>query len=140
MPTSHYLFIPKSFLSKEADHVDGFAKECAVVTHHRLTVGPDGRLIADPEAELVDPLIICPTSETMIWSMFKKWIISHRDLPMKVNQWANVMCWEMCTHPFLQTSEFLWQEGHRTAHATAEGAIADSKDMLHQDAGMMCEK
>lgn len=106
MPTSHYLFIPKSFLSKEAEHVDGFAKECVVVTHHRLTVGPDGRLIADPEVELVDPLIIRPMSETMIWSMFKKWIISHRDLPMKVNHWANVMCWEMRTHPFSELLNF----------------------------------
>ena len=133
------LLIPKSFLSKEAEHVDGFAKECAVVTHHRLTVGPDGKgLIADPDAELDDPLIIRPTSETMIWSMFKKWIVSHRDLPLKVNQWANVMRWEMRTRPFLRTSEFLWQEGH-TAHATAEGAIADSKDMLYQYADM-CEK
>ncbi|KAL3804374.1 hypothetical protein HJC23_011302 [Cyclotella cryptica] len=130
------LLIPKSFLSKEAEHVDGFAKECAVVTHHRLTVdtteGPNkGGLIADPEAELEDPLIIRPTSETMIWNMFKKWIVSHRDLPLKVNQWANVMRWEMRTRPFLRTSEFLWQEGH-TAHATAEGAIQDSKDMLDQ--------
>ena len=133
------LLIPKSFLSKEAEHVDGFAKECAVVTHHRLTVDPDGKgLIADPEAELDDPLIIRPTSETMIWSMFKKWIVSHRDLPLKVNQWANVMRWEMRTRPFLRTSKFLWQEGH-TAHATSEGAIADSKDMLYQYADM-CEK
>eukprot|EP00581_Thalassiosira_minuscula_P007617 CAMPEP_0183705962 /NCGR_PEP_ID=MMETSP0737-20130205/2908_1 /TAXON_ID=385413 /ORGANISM="Thalassiosira miniscula, Strain CCMP1093" /LENGTH=643 /DNA_ID=CAMNT_0025933239 /DNA_START=189 /DNA_END=2120 /DNA_ORIENTATION=+ len=134
------LLIPKSFLSKEAEHVDGFAKECAVVTHHRLTADPDGGkgLIADPEAELEDPLIIRPTSETMIWNMFKKWIVSHRDLPLKVNQWANVMRWEMRTRPFLRTSEFLWQEGH-TAHATAEGAIQDSKDMLEQYADM-CEK
>jgi len=133
------LLIPKSFLSKEAEHVDGFAKECAVVTHHRLTADPEGNgLIADPEAELEDPLIIRPTSETMIWNMFKKWIVSHRDLPLKVNQWANVMRWEMRTRPFLRTSEFLWQEGH-TAHATSEGAIADSKDMLDQYADM-CEK
>ena len=134
------LLIPKSFLSKEAEHVDGFAKECAVVTHHRLTADPEGKegLIADPEAELEDPLIIRPTSETMIWNMFKKWIVSHRDLPLKVNQWANVMRWEMRTRPFLRTSEFLWQEGH-TAHATAEGAIKDSKDMLDQYADM-CEK
>ena len=134
------LLIPKSFLSKEAEHVDGFAKECAVVTHHRLTVDPSGEqgLIADPEAELEDPLIIRPTSETMIWNMFKKWIVSHRDLPLKVNQWANVMRWEMRTRPFLRTSEFLWQEGH-TAHATAEGAIEDSKAMLNQYADM-CEK
>jgi len=134
------LLIPKSFLSKEAEHVDGFAKECAVVTHHRLTADPSGEggLIADPEAELEDPLIIRPTSETMIWNMFKKWIVSHRDLPLKMNQWANVMRWEMRTRPFLRTSEFLWQEGH-TAHATAEGAIKDSKDMLDQYADM-CEK
>mmetsp|Transcript_17160 Transcript_17160/g.32170 ORF Transcript_17160/g.32170 Transcript_17160/m.32170 type:complete len:689 (+) Transcript_17160:222-2288(+) len=133
------LLIPKSFLSKEAEHVDGFAKECAVVTHHRLTASPDGKgLIADPDAELEDPLIIRPTSETMIWNMFKKWIVSHRDLPLKVNQWANVMRWEMRTRPFLRTSEFLWQEGH-TAHATSEGAIQDSKDMLDQYADM-CEK
>jgi prolyl-tRNA synthetase len=125
------LLIPKSFLSKEAEHVDGFAKECAVVTHHKLIADPDGEkgLIADPDAELEDPLIIRPTSETMIWNMFKKWIISHRDLPLKVNQWANVMRWELRTRPFLRTSEFLWQEGH-TAHATAEGAIEDSKAMI----------
>mmetsp|Transcript_31541 Transcript_31541/g.66781 ORF Transcript_31541/g.66781 Transcript_31541/m.66781 type:complete len:674 (-) Transcript_31541:803-2824(-) len=133
------LLIPKSFLSKEAEHVDGFAKECAVVTHHRLTADPSGEkgLIADPEAELEDPLIIRPTSETMIWNMFKKWIVSHRDLPLKVNQWANVMRWEMRTRPFLRTSEFLWQEGH-TAHATAEGALDDSKAMLDQYAEL-CE-
>ncbi|KAL9191020.1 hypothetical protein ACHAXT_000726 [Thalassiosira profunda] len=134
------LLIPKSFLSKEAEHVDGFAKECAVVTHHRLTAegaGEEG-LIADPEAELEDPLIIRPTSETMIWNMFKKWIVSHRDLPLKVNQWANVMRWEMRTRPFLRTSEFLWQEGH-TAHATSEGAVEDAKAMLDQYADM-CEK
>ncbi|EED94865.1 predicted protein, partial [Thalassiosira pseudonana CCMP1335] len=131
------LLIPKSFLSKEAEHVDGFAKECAVVTHHRLTVDPSGEggLIADPEAELEDPLIIRPTSETMIWNMFKKWIVSHRDLPLKMNQWANVMRWEMRTRPFLRTSEFLWQEGH-TAHATSEGALEDSKLMLDQYAEM----
>lgn len=133
------LLIPKSFLSKEAEHVDGFAKECAVVTHHRLKADPGGTgLIADPEAELEDPLIVRPTSETMIWNMFRKWIGSHRDLPLRVNQWANVMRWEMRTRPFLRTSEFLWQEGH-TAHATAEGAIQDSKDMLDQYADM-CEK
>ncbi|KAL3925453.1 MAG: hypothetical protein SGILL_000394, partial [Bacillariaceae sp.] len=130
------LLIPKSFLSKEAEHVDGFAKECAVVTHHRLTAGEDG-LIADPEAELEDPLIIRPTSETMIWYMFRKWINSHRDLPLKVNQWANVMRWEMRTRPFLRTSEFLWQEGH-TAHATAEGALEDAKGMMENYA-KLCE-
>lgn len=133
------LLIPKSFLSKEAEHVDGFAKECAVVTHHRLAADPNGGgLIADPAAELEDPLIIRPTSETMVWHMFKKWIVSHRDLPLKINQWANVLRWEMRTRPFLRTSEFLWQEGH-TAHATAEGALADSKDMLYQYADM-CQR
>jgi len=124
------VLIPKSFLSKEAEHVDGFAKECAVVTHHRLTASEDGsELIADPEAELEDPLIIRPTSETMIWYTFRKWIQSYRDLPLKINQWANVMRWEMRTRPFLRTSEFLWQEGH-TAHATAEGARDDAQAML----------
>lgn len=134
------LLIPKSFLSKEAEHVDGFAKECAVVTHHRLTADPSGEkgLIADPEAELEDPLIIRPTSETVIWNMFKKWIISHRDLPLKVNQWANVMRWELRTRPFLRTSEFLWQEGH-TAHATPEGAIEDARAMMNNYAAL-CEE
>jgi len=133
------LLIPKSFLSKEAEHVDGFAKECAVVTHHRLTASAEegGGLIADPEAELEDPLIIRPTSETMIWNMFQKWIKSHRDLPLKINQWANVMRWELRTRPFLRTSEFLWQEGH-TAHATSEEAVKDAKDMLIQYADL-CE-
>jgi prolyl-tRNA synthetase len=132
------LLIPKSFLSKEAEHVDGFAKECAVVTHHRLTSGGEnGGLIADPEAELEEPLIIRPTSETMIWYMFRKWIVSHRDLPLKVNQWANVLRWEMRTRPFLRTSEFLWQEGH-TAHATREGAEADAKTMMENYAAL-CE-
>lgn len=131
------LLIPKSFLSKEAEHVDGFAKECAVVTHHRLTADGANGLIADPEAELEDPLIIRPTSETMIWYMFRKWIVSHRDLPLKVNQWANVMRWEMRTRPFLRTSEFLWQEGH-TAHATKEGAEQDAKDMMENYASL-CE-
>lgn len=124
------MLIPKSFLSKEAEHVDGFAKECAVVTHHRLTTDPkNGGLIADPEAELEEPLIIRPTSETMIWSTFRKWIVSYRDLPLKVNQWANVMRWEMRTRPFLRTSEFLWQEGH-TAHATRAGAEDDARTMM----------
>jgi prolyl-tRNA synthetase len=135
------LLIPKSFLSKEAEHVDGFAKECAVVTHHRLTVDTSGQnrgLIADPEAELEDPLIIRPTSETVIWNMFKKWINSHRDLPLKVNQWANVMRWELRTRPFLRTSEFLWQEGH-TAHATAEEAIVEAKTMMNEYAAL-CEE
>jgi prolyl-tRNA synthetase len=132
------LLIPKSFLSKEAEHVDGFAKECAVVTHHRLTTSPDGKeLIADPEAKLEDPLIIRPTSETMIWYTFRKWIKSYRDLPLKINQWANVMRWEMRTRPFLRTSEFLWQEGH-TAHTTAEGARKDATDMMDNYA-TLCE-
>ena len=124
------LFIPKSFLSKEAEHVDGFAKECAVVTHHRLCLSPDGKsLIVDPDAELDEPLIVRPTSETIIWNMFAKWIKSHRDLPLKINQWANVVRWEMRTRPFLRSTEFLWQEGH-TAHATAEEAINTAKEML----------
>jgi len=129
------LLIPKSFLSKEAEHVDGFAKECAVVTHHRLKADGDNGLIADPDAELEDPLIIRPTSETMIWYMFRKWIVSHRDLPLKINQWANVMRWEMRTRPFLRTSEFLWQEGH-TAHATSEGAREDAQAMIRKYAAL----
>jgi prolyl-tRNA synthetase len=124
------LLIPQSFLSKEAEHVDGFAKECAVVTHHRLTEDPDsGGLIPDPAAALEEPLIVRPTSETIIWHMFQKWIASHRDLPFKVNQWANVLRWEMRTRPFLRSSEFLWQEGH-TAHATEEDALRTAKEML----------
>lgn len=123
------LLIPKSFLSKEAEHVDGFAKECAVVTHHRLAADGSNGLIADPDAELEEPLIIRPTSETMIWYTFRKWIVSYRDLPLKVNQWANVVRWEMRTRPFLRTSEFLWQEGH-TAHATREGAENDARDVM----------
>ena len=124
------LFIPKSFLSKEAEHVDGFAKECAVVTHHRLTTSKDGTdLIPDPDAKLEEPLIVRPTSETIIWHMFSKWINSHRDLPLKINQWANVVRWEMRTRPFLRTSEFLWQEGH-TAHATREEALACAEQAL----------
>lgn len=124
------LFIPKSFLAKEAEHVDGFAKECAVVTHHRLCMSADGKdLIPDPDAKLDEPLIVRPTSETVIWNMFSKWINSHRDLPLKINQWANVVRWEMRTRPFLRTTEFLWQEGH-TAHATADDAIKTSLEML----------
>ena len=112
------LLIPKSFLSKEADHVEGFAKECAVVTHHRLMNNPNGAgVVVDPTAKLEEELIIRPTSETIIWDTYKKWIQSYRDLPLLINQWANVMRWEMRTRPFLRTSEFLWQEGH-TAHAT----------------------
>mmetsp|Transcript_13168 Transcript_13168/g.39336 ORF Transcript_13168/g.39336 Transcript_13168/m.39336 type:complete len:559 (-) Transcript_13168:26-1702(-) len=123
------LLIPRSFLSKEAEHVDGFAKECAVVTHHRLASDGEGGLRPAPPAELDEPLIIRPTSETMIWHMFAKWIDSHRDLPLKINQWANVVRWEMRTRPFLRSSEFLWQEGH-TAHATSEEAVATAEEML----------
>eukprot|EP00292_Cryptomonas_paramecium_P011029 CAMPEP_0113669752 /NCGR_PEP_ID=MMETSP0038_2-20120614/4747_1 /TAXON_ID=2898 /ORGANISM="Cryptomonas paramecium" /LENGTH=324 /DNA_ID=CAMNT_0000585675 /DNA_START=308 /DNA_END=1279 /DNA_ORIENTATION=+ /assembly_acc=CAM_ASM_000170 len=122
------LFIPMSFLSKEAEHVDGFAKECAVVTHHRLTAS-EGGLIPDPAAKLDEPLVVRPTSETIIWEMFRRWITSHRDLPLKINQWANVVRWEMRTRPFLRSSEFLWQEGH-TAHATAECALSCARQML----------
>ena len=121
------LLIPRSFLSKEAEHVEGFAKECAVVTHHRLAADGEGGLKPDPAAELDEPLIIRPTSETMIWHMFGKWINSHRDLPLKINQWANVVRWEMRTRPFLRSSEFLWQEGH-TAHATRDEALATAED------------
>jgi prolyl-tRNA synthetase len=124
------LLIPKSFLSKEASHVDGFAKECAVVTHYRLKNDPNGGgVIVDPEAKLEEELIIRPTSETVIWSTYKNWIQSYRDLPLLINQWANVMRWEMRTRLFLRTAEFLWQEGH-TAHATAEEAVAETKQML----------
>lgn len=121
------IFIPKSFLEKEAEHVDGFAKECAVVTHHRLEAGPEGGLV--PAGELEEPLVVRPTSETIIGAMFSKWVQSYRDLPLLVNQWANVVRWEMRTRLFLRTAEFLWQEGH-TAHATAEEAIAETKQML----------
>lgn len=124
------LFIPKSFLSKEAEHVEGFAKECAVVTHHRLKADPEGKgLIVDPDAKLEEELIVRPTSETIIWSTYKNWIQSYRDLPILVNQWANVVRWEMRTRLFLRTAEFLWQEGH-TAHATELEAIAEAKQML----------
>lgn len=124
------LLIPKSFLSKEADHVEGFAKECAVVTHYRLKNDPDGKgVIVDPEAKLEEELIIRPTSETIIWNTYKDWIQSYRDLPLLINQWANVMRWEMRTRLFLRTAEFLWQEGH-TAHATAEEAVAETRQML----------
>ena len=125
------LLIPKSFLSREADHVEGFAKECAVVTHHRLKNSPDGKgVIVDPEARLEEELIIRPTSETIIWNTYKNWINSYRDLPILCNQWANVMRWEMRTRMFLRTAEFLWQEGH-TAHATREEAVAEAEKMLH---------
>ncbi|MGV3527564.1 MAG: proline--tRNA ligase [Flavisolibacter sp.] len=124
------LFIPKSFLSREAAHVEGFAKECAVVTHYRLKNDPDGKgIVVDPEAKLEEELIVRPTSETIIWNTYKDWIQSYRDLPILVNQWANVVRWEMRTRLFLRTAEFLWQEGH-TAHATREEAIAETEQML----------
>ena len=124
------LFIPKSFLSKEAAHVEGFAKECAVVTHYRLKNAPDGSgVIVDPEAKLEEELIVRPTSETIIWNTYKDWIQSYRDLPILVNQWANVVRWEMRTRLFLRTAEFLWQEGH-TAHATREEAEEETRKML----------
>jgi prolyl-tRNA synthetase len=124
------LFIPKSFLSKEAAHVEGFAKECAVVTHYRLKNDPNGNgVIVDPDAKLEEELIVRPTSETIIWSTYKDWIQSYRDLPLLINQWANVVRWEMRTRLFLRTAEFLWQEGH-TAHATAQEAIAETRQML----------
>ena len=125
------LLIPKSFLSREAEHVEGFAKECAVVTHHRLKNAPDGSgVIVDPEAKLEEELIIRPTSETIIWNTYKNWINSYRDLPILCNQWANVMRWEMRTRLFLRTAEFLWQEGH-TAHATREEAEEEAVRMLN---------
>ena len=125
------LLIPKSFLSKEAEHVKGFAKECAVVTHYRLKASEDGNSVeVDPSAKLDEELIIRPTSETIIWNTYKNWIHSWRDLPIICNQWCNVMRWEMRTRPFLRTSEFLWQEGH-TAHATREEAEAEAQKMLH---------
>ena len=124
------LFIPKSFLSKEADHVEGFAKECAVVTHYRLKNDPNGKgVVVDPEAKLEEELIVRPTSETIIWNTYKNWIQSYRDLPILINQWANVVRWEMRTRLFLRTAEFLWQEGH-TAHATKEEAIEETRKML----------
>ncbi|MCH7399531.1 proline--tRNA ligase [Belliella sp. DSM 107340] len=125
------LFIPKSFLSKEASHVEGFAKECAVVTHYRLKNSDDGKsVIVDPDAKLEEELIVRPTSETVIWSTYKNWIQSYRDLPLLVNQWANVVRWEMRTRLFLRTTEFLWQEGH-TAHATRQEAIDETVQMLN---------
>ncbi len=125
------LFIPKSYFSKEASHVEGFAKECAIVTHYRLKNAEDGSgIIVDPEAKLEEELIVRPTSETIIWDTYKKWIQSYRDLPLLINQWANVVRWEMRTRLFLRTSEFLWQEGH-TAHATEKEAIAEAEQMMH---------
>jgi prolyl-tRNA synthetase len=124
------LLIPKSFLSKEAAHVEGFAKECAVVTHYRLKNDPDGGgVIVDPDAKLEEELIIRPTSETIIWSTYKDWIQSYRDLPLLINQWCNIVRWEMRTRLFLRTTEFLWQEGH-TAHATAKEAVEETEKML----------
>lgn len=124
------LFIPKSFLSKEAAHVEGFAKECAVVTHYRLKNDENGKgVIVDPEAKLEEELIVRPTSETIIWNTYREWIQSYRDLPILINQWANVVRWEMRTRLFLRTAEFLWQEGH-TAHATAEEAVEETEKML----------
>jgi prolyl-tRNA synthetase len=124
------IFIPKSFFSKEANHVEGFAKECAVVTHYRLKNDPDGKgIVVDDSAKLEEELIIRPTSETIIWDTYRNWIQSYRDLPILVNQWANVVRWEMRTRMFLRTAEFLWQEGH-TAHATEEEALAETRQML----------
>ena len=125
------LFIPKSFFSREASHVEGFAKECAVVTHYRLKNDPDGKgVVVDPEAKLEEELIVRPTSETIIWNTYKKWIHSYRDLPILCNQWANVVRWEMRTRLFLRTAEFLWQEGH-TAHATAQEAREEAEKMIN---------
>ena len=124
------VFIPKSFFSKEAHHVEGFAKECAVVTHYRLKNDPEGKgVVVDPDAKLEEELIVRPTSETIIWNTYKNWIQSYRDLPILCNQWANVVRWEMRTRLFLRTAEFLWQEGH-TAHATKEEALAEAKKMI----------
>jgi len=123
------LFIPKSFFTKEASHVEGFAKECAVVTHYRLKDDGTGNIVVDEDAKLEEELIVRPTSETIIWNTYRGWIESYRDLPILVNQWANVVRWEMRTRLFLRTAEFLWQEGH-TAHATAEEAIAETEQML----------
>jgi prolyl-tRNA synthetase len=125
------LFIPKSYLSKEASHVEGFAKECAVVTHYRLKNDASGKgIVVDPEAKLEEELIVRPTSETIIWDTYRRWIQSYRDLPLLINQWANVVRWEMRTRLFLRTAEFLWQEGH-TAHATEQEAIEEAKQMMN---------
>ncbi|MCL1974111.1 MAG: proline--tRNA ligase, partial [Bacteroidetes bacterium] len=124
------LFIPKSFLSREAEHVAGFAKECAVVTHHRLMANPNGSgVIVDPDARLEEELVVRPTSETIIWNTYKDWIKSYRDLPLLCNQWANAVRWEMRTRLFLRTAEFLWQEGH-TAHATKAEAMEETRRMV----------
>jgi len=125
------LFIPKSYFSKEASHVDGFAKECAIVTHYRLKNSPEGKgVVVDESAKLEEELIVRPTSETIIWDTYRKWIQSYRDLPILVNQWANVVRWEMRTRLFLRTSEFLWQEGH-TAHSTKEEALEETEKMVN---------
>ena len=123
------LFIPKSFFTKEAKHVDGFAKECAVVTHYRLKNNDAGEIVVDEDAKLEEELIVRPTSETIIWDTYKRWIKSYRDLPLLINQWANVVRWEMRTRLFLRTSEFLWQEGH-TAHSTSDEAVEETKKIL----------
>ena len=130
------LFIPLSYLEKEAAHVEGFAKECAVVTHHRLEAGPDGRLV--PAGELDEPLVVRPTSETIIGETFARWVESYRDLPLLINQWANVVRWEMRTRLFLRTTEFLWQEGH-TAHATREEALEETH-LIHGIYGRLAEE
>ncbi|HNT97542.1 MAG TPA: proline--tRNA ligase, partial [Elusimicrobiales bacterium] len=122
------LFIPLSYLAQEEKHASGFAKECAVITHHRLK-SIDGAIVPDPESKLEEPLVVRPTSETIIWAQYKGWIQSYRDLPLLINQWANVVRWEMRTRLFLRTAEFLWQEGH-TAHATKDEAIEETMKML----------
>ncbi len=124
------LFIPKSYFSKEASHVDGFAKECAVVTHYRLKNDENGNVVVDEDAKLEEELIVRPTSETIIWDTYRKWVQSYRDLPLLINQWANVVRWEMRTRLFLRTAEFLWQEGH-TAHATKQEAIVEAEQMMN---------
>src|ERR1700755_1671150 len=123
------LFIPVSYFEKEAAHVEGFAKECAVVTHHRLEMEPDGKMRPAPSAELTEPLVVRPTSETIIGSTFAKWVQSYRNLPLLINQWANVVRWEMRPRLFLRTAEFLWQEGH-TAHASEAEAVEETRKML----------
>src|SRR5690606_28798334 len=123
------LFIPLSFITREAEHVEGFAKEMALVTHTRLVKGDDGKLVPDPESKLDEPLVVRPTSETIIYYAFSKWVQSYRDLPLLINQWANVVRWEMRTRMFLRTAEFLWQEGH-TAHATAAEAEEEARRIL----------
>jgi len=123
------LFIPKSFFSKEASHVEGFAKECAVVTHYRLKNDENGNIVVDEDAKLEEELIVRPTSETIIWDTYRKWVQSYRDLPILINQWANVVRWEMRTRLFLRTAEFLWQEGH-TAHATKNEAVEETERMV----------